>query len=43
MPDTEAEKQTGLNDCYKCKYKDTCELFKEWQRVGALFCKLGVK
>jgi len=39
MPDTEAEKQTGLKDCRKCKYSAECELLKTWE----LKCRLGVK
>jgi hypothetical protein len=43
MPDTEAEKQTGINDCNKCKYKDTCGLFVEWTRLSKISCTMGVK
>lgn len=46
MPDTEAEKQTGLNDCHKCKYQAECELLKKWIKEAldsSYYCKLGVK
>lgn len=43
MPDTNQEKEQGFNSCYNCKYTAVCELFKEWKRLSALTCKLGVK
>ena len=42
MPDTEAEKQTALNDCQQCKYSATCELLAEWMKPEPT-CKMGVK
>jgi len=43
MTDTEAEKQTALSDCHKCKYAGECKLLEEWIRQTKMVCKMGVK
>ena len=30
MPDTQADKDTGLKNCHECKYSATCELLSEY-------------
>lgn len=45
-PDTEAEKQTGLNDCNKCKYSGECLLLIKMKKEAlenSYKCLLGVK